>query len=231
MKKVLIISANTIEWDALTSVTKNAPTQELLVELTGSFGQDSLWWAQNKPDVLIITVPSDPFFQNFYLAKLKKDLPKDINVVALSDSISSDLMKLGEAFQKVRILKTPIEPFYLYRTIIDLTTEYKEGQTQIHPRYLTDQRVEINSETKQGKLTGMMKNLSVGGAYLETVDGDLELVPNDFAKVHILLGDSKKNYIFDVRIVWSKKIVLNQKGYGVAFVNKDEVYNNLLRNL
>ena len=52
-----------------------------------------------------------------------------------------------------------------------------------------------------------------------------------FAKVHILLGDSKKNYIFDVRIVWSKKIVLNQKGYGVAFVNKDEVYNNLLRNL
>ena len=220
-----------MELDALASVTQNVPAQEMSVEVTGSFGQDAAWWAQNHPDVLIITIPSDPFFQNFFLAKLKKDLPKDINVIALSDSISSDLMKLGDAFQKVRILKTPIEPFYLYRTIVDLTTEYQEGQIQIHPRYLTNQQIEINSESKKGKLTGLMKNLSAGGAYLESTSGDLELNTSDFARVRILIGDPVRHYDFDVRIVWVKRVLPNQRGFGVAFVNKDEVYNNLLKNL
>ena len=220
-----------MELDALASVTQNLPEQELSVEVTGSFGQDPAWWVQNHPDVLIITIPSDPFFQNFFLAKLKRDLPKDINVIALSDSISSDLMKLGDAFQKVRILKAPTEPFYLYRTIIDLMTEYKEGQVQIHPRYLTNQKIEINSESKSGKITGLMKNLSAGGAYLESVNGDLELNTSDFAKVRILIGEPVRHYDFDVRIVWVKRVLANQRGFGVAFVNKDEVYNNLLKNL
>ena len=46
-----------------------------------------------------------------------------------------------------------------------------------------------------------------------------------------MLGQPAKQYVFDVRVVWVKPQPNGATGYGCTFVDKDEVYNNLLKNI
>jgi hypothetical protein len=43
------------------------------------------------------------------------------------------------------------------------------------------------------------------------------------------LGEAKKGYVFDVKVVWLKPIDENTRSLGVTFVERDEIYNSLLK--
>lgn len=205
---------------------------DLQFDTTASFGQEAVWWTQNSPDCLIICLPPDDLMQGYFLTKLRAEVPKALPLLLLSPNISSSLMQLSQIFSKVRLLKTPVEGLSVLRTIVDLTTPRSQGSQQIHPRYQTDQPIVVSSDFADGNLVGKMRNLSLSGAYFECGPQDLQFKSGDIVKVSVNMGKPPKEYLFDARIVWVKDLEggLGQ-GYGITFVNKEEVYNHLLKGL
>lgn len=203
----------------------------LQLETTASFAQDITFWTMTPPNVLLLCLPDDDLLQGYFLTKLRKDVPKLQPMIIVCPSISGSLMQLSMTYNKVRLFKSPVDGYTLLRSILDLTKKYKEGETQTHPRYLTDQPVEVQSDLVEGRLTAVMKNLSLSGAYLESKSRGLLVNEGDLVKVSVYMGDPSRQYIFDVRVVWLRAQKNGATGYGVTFVNKDEVYNSLLKNL
>lgn len=204
----------------------------LEIETTASFAHDVSFWKTNPPDAAVFYLPEDDILQNFFFAKLKKDVPADQPVLFLCNSISANLMQTSMGFSKVRMQKMPADSFALYRAVLDLVRDYEPGQQQVHPRYLTDQEVEVLSDYHEGKIRGKMRNLSLSGAYFESGHRDFEVRPGDLVKLSVQLGKPSKQYVFDAKVVWSKAHTqVGTMGYGVAFIDKEEVYNNLLKNI
>ena len=232
MKKILVVSTSTHEQAVIDEIAQHHNPGGLNVETTGSFAQEATWWTTNAPDLLIIDLPDDDLLQGYFFTKLRTDVPKTQSIIFLCSAISAPLMAMSQTFAKVRILKSPLADFALYRTVVDVMTEYAVGKQQVHPRYLTNQSIEILSDYLDGKLLGQMKNLSMGGAYFESNDENLSIKPGDLVKVSILIGHAQKQYVFDAKVVWSK-VQKDPKttGYGITFVDKEEVYNNLLKTL
>lgn len=203
---------------------------ELLFETTASFGQEASWWTENSPDCLLICLPPDDLMQSYFLTKLRADVPRQLPIVLLSPSISVNLMHLSQVFGRVRMLKVPVEGMTVLRTIVELTTQWAAHETQIHPRYLTDQPVIVSSELTTGSLHGKMRNMSLSGAYFEAENDTLRFKSGDILKMSVQVGNPPKDYVFDAKVVWMKPLDGAQgNGYGVAFVNKEEVYNHLLK--
>lgn len=237
MKRILIISTSVAEQELLQEVGTGENLSGLTIETTGSFGQDSNWWAQNAPDLLILSLPADEETQVYFLNKLKKDVPRTVPILFLCEKISAQMLQISRFFNRIRMVKTPIDGFHLHRAALDTITDFGPGKQQSQPRYLTNQAVLIFSDLKSGKLKGFMKNLSVSGAYVETHDKSLRLTGNDLVRLSIALSLDKE-YVLDAKVIWHKKIVNASKptevdlfGIGLAFVNKNEVYETLLKNM
>lgn len=201
------------------------------IETTASFAQDPDYWKTMPPDILVINLPDDDLLQGYYFTKIRKDLQKTQSMIFLCSNISAPLMQMSTMFSKVRMIKTPVGSFSLYRALVDLVQEYQPGQRQIHPRYLTDHPIEIQSDHFVGKMKAKMKNLSLGGAYFESAEKSFEMNTGDYIKLAIFIGQPQKQYVFDVKIVWRKPQQTGDTGYGVSFVDKEEVYNQLLKNM
>lgn len=231
MKKVLIISPHTHEQELLQSAALAHRPGDFSFEATTSFAQDVNYWTIQAPDVLVINIPDDDQLQGLYFAKIRKDLLKNQAIIFLCTSISPGLMQISQIFSKVRIMKAPLEKNSLFRAVIDLTAEFEDGRRQISPRYLTEQEIEIRSDLSDGRIRGVMKNLSVTGAYFETLEDGFEIKSGDFVRISVYAGAPVKLYVFDVRIVWTKKTESGNKCFGCTFVNKDEVYNHLLKHM
>jgi Tfp pilus assembly protein PilZ len=198
------------------------------IDSTASFAQGPDFW-KSKADVLIINLPEDDLLQGYFFQKLKADVPRTQPLILLCAVISAPLMKLSQQFSRVRMLKTPVVGFNLYKCAIDLLQDYEPGQTQIHPRYATDQPVALKTIDGSAAMKAVMKNLSISGAYLESNDQSFEIKTGDMLKIEVLLGDSKKEYAFDVKVVWLKPLDGETRGFGVTFVETDDIYNSLLK--
>lgn len=231
MKRILIVSTSYDEQNKIEEVAQYHNPGGLVLETTASFAQDITYWTTQAPDVLILHLPDDDLTQGFFFTKLRKDVPATQSIVFLCSQISASVMQLSTQFSKVRMLKTPVDGFALYRAVNDLLQKFKDGNKQIHPRYLTDQPVEIYSDKFDGKVMGTMKNLSLSGAYYESAGKEFEMKVGDLVKLSIVVNAPGKQYVFDARIVWAKEQGSGATGYGVTFVDKDEVYNNLLKNI
>lgn len=228
MYKVLIISTSFDEQKMIEEIAQHHNPGGLSIETTASFAQESVWWATSGPDLLIIRLPDDELLQGYFYTKLRRDVPRQQKMILLTTSITTSLMQLSVEYLKVRMLKTPIEGFLLFQTVEDSLREYEVGKQQIHPRYLTDVSVDVRSDFKEGINKGTMKNLSMSGAYFEITEGRFPIKINDL--VHLTLSmNVGKQYVFDAKIVWIKEIRAGSFGYGVTFVNKEDVYNNLLK--
>jgi hypothetical protein len=231
VKKVLIISSQMHEQELLQGVANGHRPGDFSFETTGSFGQDVTYWTSQAPDVLILSLPDDDLLQGYYFTKLRKDIRRDQAIIFICSQISSPLMQMSLHFTKVRMMKNPIEASALYRSVIDLTQDYEEGRKQISPRYLTEQAVEVRSDSHEGRMKAVMKNLSVTGAYFETLESAFNIRSGDFVRLSVFVGEPVKLYVFDVRVVWAAEKESGTTGYGCVFVDKDEVYNNLLKNM
>ena len=231
MKRILIISSEMRQQELLQGVANGHRPGDFGFETTASFGQESNFWQIQAPDVLIMELPEDDLLQGYYFTKLRKDVRKDQPIIFICSAISAPLMQLSMHFTKVRMMKNPVDGTSLYRSVIDLTQEFEEGKKQISPRYMTDQAVEVRSDSHEGHMKAIMKNLSVTGAYFETLEDGFQIRSGDFVRLSVFVGVPVKLYVFDVRVVWAAEKGAAKKGYGCVFVDKDEVYNNLLKNM
>jgi hypothetical protein len=232
LKRVLIISTSLLEQELVEEVAKNQKGgPQFDFKTTASFGQDADWWNNSKVDLLILNLPEDEMLQLYYVTKMKRDLPRTIPLILITPNISQSLLQMTPLFSKVRILKSPLNAFYLYRAVIDITTEWKPGHQQIHPRYMTEQEIRVSLPDSKNSAKARLLNLSVGGAYFETSDTTLALKPTDVVKIEIDVP-KKSKYEFEARIIWSKPV--GKKGivgFGCSFVDMDEVYQHLLKGL
>ena len=227
----MIISTSFNEQKMIEEVLQLHSPGTLHIETTASFAQDVTFWSLQPPDVLMLSLPDDDLIQGYFLTKLRKDVPKSQSIILLCPVISQSLMQLSLNFTRLRLFKTPADGYALYRSINDLTRKFKEGENQAHPRYLTDQAVEVLSDTLEGRLQAIMRNLSLSGAFLESNGRGLVISQGDLVRVSIYSQQVGRQYIFDARVVWIKPQKNGMMGYGVTFVNKEEVYNSLLKNL
>ena len=88
------------------SVQPNSP-EAFQIETTASFGQDAFWWASQAPDLLVLSLPSEPLLQNYFFAKLRKVVPKSQSMILISAAITQDLIQISSEFARVRMLKSP----------------------------------------------------------------------------------------------------------------------------
>lgn len=228
MKSILIISTSLHEEKSLAQAAFRAAVSDVKMTSTATFGQDAAWWDQNRPDVLVINLPDEKVLQKYFFDRMRTELPKDLPLITLCSSISGEMMGLSMQFKKIRVLKAPVGADVLFRNIQELWKEYSPDQQQIHPRYLTEQEISIASDTKQGSSIGVMRNLSLSGAYIEVPDNAMSLQPEDIIRIKVMI-EVDKEYFFDARIVWFRQLPSATFGIGVTFVDKEEVFNNLLK--
>lgn len=199
-------------------------------ESTASFGQSPEFWEQTKIDLLVLRLPEDDLLQAAFFSRLRKDVPRHLPILVLSPAISQSLLQLSSVFTKVRMLKLPLNGFTLYRAILDITAVWEPGKQQVHPRYTTDQSVLIGLKGSGAKVPGVLRNLSVGGAFFESADQTLGLKPTDEIKIEINIpGHEALKYEFDARIVWMKDGPDGMTGYGCTFSDLDGVYQSLMK--
>lgn len=199
-------------------------------ESTASFGQPPSFWEQTKIHVLVLRLPEDDLLQAAFFSRLRKDVPRQLPILILSPVISQPLLQLSSLFSKVRLLKLPLNGFTLYRALVDMTTTWEPGKQQVHPRYTTDQAISIRLKSGGPAVPGLLKNLSVGGAFFESRDQTLGLKPTDDIVIDIDLpvGEPAK-YEFDARIVWMKDGPDGKVGYGCTFTDLDGVHKSLMK--
>jgi hypothetical protein len=231
LKKVLIISTSFDEQKKLEEVAFHHDRDGFSFETTASFGQDPSYWISQPPALVIIQLPGDDILHTYYFAKLRSSVPTTQPLLFLCSEVTVPLMQLSQSFNRVRMMKAPVDGFALYRAVVDNTKEYEPGKQQVHPRYLTDQKVDILSDFHQGKIAGVMKNLSLTGAYIEAAQLAFPIEPENFIKVSALIGNSHRSFVFDAKVVWKKKQDDGVMGFGVMFVNRDDVYENLMKNI
>lgn len=232
MGKVLIVSTSLQEQELLQEVYSHHNTGQFSFETTASFGQPAHYWFQSPPQVLILNMPEDPGLQSYYFEKLRADMPVNMRIIFLCSAMTQGLMEASTLFERVRLIKTPVTGFFLYRAVIDITTDYPPNQQQLNPRYLTDQPVLIRSSDGGGgpSVEAQMKNLSIGGAFFELQESTPTFKVEENIKMTVELAGIR-SYQFDARIVWRKldtSAERNKMGYGCAFLNKEAVYDSLL---
>lgn len=233
MKKVLLISISKEIQTSLEEAAVRADLRNLTMETIASFGQEQSWWLSNAPDVLCLVLPPDELMQGYYITKLKDSVPKDLPILLISPIVSANMMQLSQLFSRLRIVKIPGTGDSILKAVIDLTTEYAPDRRQAQPRYMTDQEIKVTNS--QGLVVvAKMMNLSLTGAYFETSKTDVGMGARELMKIQIELGSPPREYEFDAKVVWRKTLEdesgLEQGyGYGVTFIDKDEVYNNLLK--
>lgn len=202
---------------------------EFEFETSASFGQAHEWFDQAGLSLIVLRLPEDEPLQTFFFMKLKKDVPKTMPLLLLSATITQPLLQLTHHFSKLRMLKLPVNPAFLYRAVLDITTEWEPGKQQVHPRYATEYEVEVRLPGDGARAPAMMKNMSLGGAFFELPDaGGLDLKPTDVVEISIRIPGADE-YVFEARVVWLKPVAEGVTGYGCTFTDMDETLQSLLR--
>ncbi|MBX3018320.1 MAG: PilZ domain-containing protein [Bdellovibrionaceae bacterium] len=233
--RVVLVDTSYEHQQRLEDVNEAHTSGQYTFETTASFAHDAAFWA--AVDVLVLHVPDEPMIQGAFLEKLKAQVGPKTRVIIMAPQMNPALIAVSHQFPKVRLMKLPVTGYALYRALVDITTDYPRGQQQVHPRFLTDLAVEVVSDLKSVKSPARVKNLSISGAYFETVEtteAQAVFVVGDLVRMAIALptgaaGGVPKAYQFDARIVWQRPLEDGQGiGYGCAFLNKEQVYDELL---
>ena len=229
-KKILIVSPSFEDQKMIEEVAQDhSGGREFEFQTTASFGQEASWWLQAKVDVVVLRLPEDELMQTFFFHKLKNDVPRTVPLAILTPKISQALLQLTPLFQKVRIMKTPVSGNFLYRLVVDLSTEWEEGKLQAAPRYLTEQEIAVGMSDGDQKIKAVMRNLSVSGVYFEAQSTKPTFKNGDVVKIHVILEEGRM-YDFDATVVWVKDLGMKiGYGYGCNFVEMTEAYRNLIK--
>lgn len=210
-------------------------SDQMMVNTTASFGQDASWWLNQMYDLVVISLPPDNELQVYYLEKLYRDVPKKQPLLFLTSNVTTPLIKLSIKFPKVRIMKEPVTPTALHGMLENIFRPEIPGKTAIHPRYPTDKDVHVTCGYGD-KILGTMKNLSLSGAYLELFMHVDEINIGETVKLEIKIGVPAELKSYQAKIIWKKDkssdlSLETVTGLGVCFINGEEFYNDLLKDL
>ncbi|MCB9026963.1 MAG: PilZ domain-containing protein [Bdellovibrionaceae bacterium] len=168
------------------------------------------------------------------------NLYKDFKVWGLSFSVlficsnviatDLDVMKRDS---KPHFLNTKYEDKALIGIVKKLLRTHSIPQ-QMSARYHTNQMVKVEFIQQGDLLESSMYNLSKSGAYCEFDPMDnMNLTVGDLVRLSVPLSDISKSHALNAKVVWvtKKGRYSGRHGFGLKFVNNDEVYRSLLGKL
>ena len=172
--------------------------------------------------------------------KKELNLYKDFRIWGLSFSIlfiCENVMATD-----LEILKKDNKPHFLNsqyddKTLVGIVKKLLRTHSipqQMSTRYHTNQRVLIELIQEGTGIDSSMYNLSKGGAYCEFDPMDnLNFAVGDVVRLSVPLSDLSKNHALNARVVWTTKKgrYSGRQGFGLKFINNDEVYRGLLGKL
>lgn len=211
------------------------PTEQLMVTTTASFGQDPSWWLNQMYDLVMIVLPPDNELQVYYLEKLYRDVPKKQPLLFLTQSVTTPLIKLSIQFPKVRIMKEPVNATALHNMLQNIFRPEIPGKTAIHPRYPTERDIWIGCGYSD-RVMGVMKNLSLSGACLDLFMMVDDINVGETIKLEVKIGVPALVKCYQAKVVWKKDkssdlSLESITTIGICFVNGEEFYNDLLKDM
>lgn len=197
---------------------------------TASFGQESAWWADNQPDLLVICLPEHPSDQQLFIDRMLAVLPKDIRLMLVTAEITPALLKLSSHFSDLRMLKGPVQGNAFFKAIDDFVTFANPEAKQKHQRHAVNIQSRIEVAGTGDVFNAVAKNISIGGAYVET-ESQSKVDPDDKISLTFFLGEMSKEYQLDARIIWVRPLSAGRgMALGVSFIAKQDLYDTLLAN-
>lgn len=139
-------------------------------------------------------------------------------------------------------LKSENKPHFLEKNfedkkllgVINKLLRVRQIPQQMLQRYPTNQRVVVESLQEGMVIDSSMYNLSKGGAYCEFDPTDETQVSiGDLVKISVPLSDLSKSHALNAKVVWTTKKgrYSGRHGFGLKFINNEEVYRALLGKL
>jgi hypothetical protein len=149
------------------------------------------------------------------------DLIKSLRINGYRNSIlfvtskikDKNFFKMAEDL-KIYVLQSPYEEKNLEGLIKKLMYSRSVPQ-QYHQRYETIQNAELEYIYTGENMNSTIRNLSVGGAYIE-VGADRVLNIGDQVKIKIDLKDVNKEHNLSAKVVWMKRTGATDGRYGVG---------------
>ena len=142
----------------------------------------------------------------------------------------------------LEVMKKDSKPHFLNsnyddKTLIGVVKKLLRTSTipqQMNVRHHTNQMVYVETIQEGTGLDSSMYNLSKGGAYCEFDPLDeVKLSVGDLVRLSVPLSDISKNHALNAKVVWTTKKgrYSGRQGFGLKFINNDEVYRSLLGKL
>ncbi|MGE0634067.1 MAG: PilZ domain-containing protein [Pseudobdellovibrionaceae bacterium] len=227
---VLIVSSTYNDQTMLEQAASEDPAgHKYTFTSTASFGQETEWWIENQPDLLVISLPPEVDLQQLFIDRMQEVLPSDIRLMIVTPEVTPSLLKLSNKFSDLRMLKGPVAGPSFFKAIHDFITYANPTARQRHQRHTVHINCRVQSLGAEGDaITGVAKNISIGGAYIES-DSRSNLSAEDRVNVTFFLGEMAKEYQLEARIVWTKPHG-NGMAMGVNFIVKQDLYETLLAN-
>ncbi|MCB0392538.1 MAG: PilZ domain-containing protein [Bdellovibrionales bacterium] len=179
-------------------------------------------------------------FESTNYTKNELNLFKDIRLWGLSfsvlficDNVTAIDLETLRKDNKPHFLNSEYDDKTLIGVVKKLMRTHNVPQ-QMSARYHTNQRVYVEAIQDGSGIDSSMYNLSKGGAYCEFDPLDeVKISVGDLVRLSVPLSDLSKNHALNAKVVWTTKKgrYSGRQGFGLKFINNDEVYRSLLGKL
>ncbi|MEI7973857.1 MAG: PilZ domain-containing protein [Bdellovibrio sp.] len=93
-----------------------------------------------------------------------------------------------------------------------------------YPRFSSHQKVSLWGEGLTTRFPGLMKNVSLGGAYVETEASGVSFVAGDRLQLYPEESTVKETDFLDCQVIWKKDLEGGSTAYGLSFVDLDQAF-------
>lgn len=105
-------------------------------------------------------------------------------------------------------------------------------QDRAYPRYSSHQKVSLWGEGLTTRIPGLMKNVSLGGAYVETEANQVSFAAGDRLQLYPEKSSSKETDDFlDCQVIWKKDLEGGSMAYGLSFFDLDQAFEIFFQHL
>jgi len=170
----------------------------------------------------ILVVNTDIF------TKRKLDIVKNLRTVGCQFPVLflADVIKDANAFSPDKLRTLVVDkPVYAedLEGIIERSILRNSYGVRYHKRFNTEEMATFEAYRNGSRGHGVLRNLSLGGAFLET---DSFYQAGEILKIAIRLDSLAKGHELSAKVVWNSNHPdhLGRKGLGIRFVRPGEVY-------
>lgn len=221
MQKILVQSSTIAEAEAIKSVIEKRLPYD--VRISTSF---------QETEEQLSTLPYQLFiYDSETLTPEQLNQVKEVKALGFSQPIlilATTVPSISDK-QKITVLQKPFEPKALQGITRKLLIQ-RSIQQQMHRRFRTQQKAQIETFLNGEVFETQMYNLSRGGAYCEFPELPRALGIGEIVRLKVRIDECEKSYTMNARVVWTtrKGAYSGVPGIGVKFVKQSDVYRHLL---